>query len=479
VKRALILGTMVAFASCRAPSTERLWIAPPQHANDAAMILMIEIGGRIVSAGAIDLTTTSSHTAPLLEYAASSAPSDAAVVALLYRADLHALGLHPGALSSAAADAMNAIPLPTADAYRVSALHDAALGPWTPIADADAAVAAFRYVPDISFCANFDAEQIHLMTAPNPMFGDASGVALDQKTALVIGKNGTFLTARTTTSAAGTTELAVHFESWPMSTPHGTAYYARGGSVWFYGPNGALATGPPGEVPIASVPCPNQTRCANNAGPFCSFTWIDGPRTSTDALELYAITEARELWRLASDPMAGLTWTRLRENGGTPPNEWEGGVAWIAPNEAIAIGATPSMVTHVENGRATDEPLEDVVSFASTVAFIPGVGAFVGTAGGGLYRYDGTRWRAIRGTEYLSEVHVIAPIDGPRARGILFGGPSGLLAQYYPGLGFCKLMQLASNPIFGIVPLGRNYVLTQRGSQTASPSELTFLRRVD
>lgn len=299
---------------------------------------------------AADVVTTLEAALPSF----SGSPEDRRVHVVQFGCPLSELGLSPGVQTFDAARA-NGLPSPLA-----TFSHDAARGAWRAVdalpADLEAAV---RHVSLERF-----------VDCPTPAFVE---VPADLEWSLGLGDGAVLAAAR------GGVYYRVR-EAGPerLSALSGNylAAHRRGDELWVVGSFGHLARG---HLDTGFVGALGQS--IEKVGSL----WLSGapadapfelvrlePRGHFDRL---VDTSSAATWGAASEPLP-----RRR------PLLESGGLVWLGPGEAIAIG--DAQLVHA---RAGEPPrvLEVLGPDLTAIAVVPGVGTVVGDARGQLFTYDG------------------------------------------------------------------------------------------
>jgi hypothetical protein len=253
---------------------------------------------------------------------------------------------------------------------------------------------------------------------------------------------------------------AVRITALSTTTPHLGAFRAADGTIWLRGHDGRLVYG---DLDRGFVEHPARAEPSGDIR-----VWMDGPRTDAP-FELYSVTREGTL-----EHFDGRAWTVLERLRGTRADKW-GGVAWLAPGEALAVGPRPTALIHASPSEVVLEELQptDSIRELTSVAFLPELGPVVGGDMGFLYLYEDDVWRGRFDTPLSLPVHAIAPLD----RGVLFGGEKNVFAQYHPDHGFCDDVEsTAGTRVERVVMLGRTLVAL---GNSKGRSELTFLDPLD
>ncbi len=193
-----------------------------------------------------------------------------------------------------------------------------------------------------------------------------------------------------------------------------------------------------------------------------SFRWLDGPK-SGGVDELFAVTSSGALERFDGD-----RWHTLAPALGG--DDWKRGLAWIAPNEAVAVGLSAPVVRAV-GGQVHAEPT-DAIDPLTAVAHAPGLGTFAGTLGGALLRDEGDRWIEIPDSPIDLPASALAPFHA----GILISGGTGQTTEWQPGHGFCGVLSVNSPIVKHIAVLDKAVVLLGDARDNATgPTSVSVL----
>lgn len=248
------------------------------------------------------------------------------------------------------------------------------------------------------------------------------------------------------------------------TTPGFSGVRAADGELWVVSVDGRIAHGDHlrGFQPAPSLNVPGV-----------EYAWIRAAPPG-NPFELFASTDVGTFERFD-----GRSWT-LIEHSPPPPNrgyDWRGGLAWIRPETAIAIGPRFPLMVRYDHGAVTAEQPFDILDSPAEVDVFPETGLIAGSEHGLLITYDEAagRWRQIPGTEqFQSPIVSWAPLD----RGLLFGGQFGTLQQYQPEIGLCGSEPYASNHITRIKPFGDGFLFFSAKDEDLDLQEVFILRRI-
>ncbi|MCK6547534.1 hypothetical protein L6R52_16920 [Myxococcota bacterium] len=297
---------------------------------------------------------------------------------------------------------------------------------------------------------------IHFNPTVVPLADDADAevmVELAEDAVLAATRDGRFYRV----TRAGAERLT----SLSTTTPHLGAFRAADGTLWLRGHDGRVVYG---DLERGFVEHPARATPSNDLR-----VWLDGPRTTDDPFELFAVTREGSF-----EHFDGATWRVLDTLHGTRTDRW-GGVAWLGPGEALAVGPRPNALVRATDGTVRVEELQppDSIRELTSIAFVPSLGPAVGGDLGFLYLLDEGTWRGRLETPLSRPVQAIAPLD----RGLLFGGEKNVFAQYHPDHGFCDNVEAtAGTRVERVVMLGRTLVAL---GNSKGRSEVTFLDPLD
>ncbi|MCK6548531.1 hypothetical protein L6R52_21975 [Myxococcota bacterium] len=240
------------------------------------------------------------------------------------------------------------------------------------------------------------------------------------------------------------------------STPHLGAFFGADGELWLAGAGGRVVRGELSSG-LSELP-PLASRSGRTQ------IWLDGPRSAGGSVELWAVTDER-----AFEVFDGTSWTILYQGTGELLGS-RGGVAWLAPGEAMAVGPAGERLLHVRDGVVEEVtlPLEpgDV---PTAIRFVEGIGVVVGSEAGVVAIRRDERWETID-TGARARIFSIAPLGD----GFVFGGRGGVLTQYHPGAATCAPETHSSGNITFLVPLSDG--LVAGAIATGAPDVVTTLR---
>jgi hypothetical protein len=299
-------------------------------------------------------------------------------------------------------------------------------------------------VPPVERCVDFTARSVSLDTRADALIG----IGIDPHDVFAGTRDGHFFNVTST--------VAVRYAGLSTNTPYLGGYRGPAGDIWLAGDQGQIVHGHP-DSGFSAVDH-TATRGGND------WVHIDGPDDATAPFELFVATDSGTL-----DRFDGNAWHALVSREPTPTElDWAVSVAWAAPGEVFAIGPSVTTIIHVRSGQLSDEPFGSGDQIATTVAIIRGFGPVLGTNTGRLYRYNGTVWSEIPGTSFHLPVTTIAALDD----GILFGGKDGVLAEWFPALGYCPTFDAAPFDVRAMVPFEGGYMLFSSSTHetTISPA---------
>lgn len=148
-----------------------------------------------------------------------------------------------------------------------------------------------------------------------------------------------------------------------------------------------------------------------------------------------------------------------------------GPIEWTAPGEAAIVAPDPAGIHIVTANGITFEAMTE--DGASSIRFVPGIGAVMGTASGRFFVRDGGAWNAldIDGDGWWGAG--IMPYDG----GFLFHIASGAGGFFHPELDLCS--EVFTTGVFvesRLVPQGRD-ILVSTVTSDAERTVFTLMRR--
>jgi hypothetical protein len=400
-----------------------------------------------------------------------------------YGCPIDVLGLKKGRQALAA----EGHPIPPAQAALTSVLSDEGQSAWAAIDQrAPEAIRAIRIEREIR-CARFRMERIAIpgtgstSTAAESLLYPTFAVPLDADTLLVAINNGQFF--RVTRSTYEPVDM-------PPDTPHLTYFQRDDGTLYFYGPRGRFAQGHIDSIEGPWTPLPESPR---RIGSYLA--WLAGPTRSSEPLELFMLNEGGVFARFDGTAWTELDFTFVRAN-----DLAFGGVAYVAPGEAVAVTSWYEEALRFKNGMLTREQVLPPSSGSNqpslrAVAEVGGMGTVAGTSGGRLFVDSGAGWTQLldsplqRRLSFGPKILDIVPLDD----GAFFGGGSGHFSQFQPELGedgaYCDYNE--DPPVEGLVTgdalaqfhtvnvevLPCGYALLSKQLDWEGDVEITFLTR--
>ena len=366
---------------------------------------------------------------PIIVREVHDASHSVSITALLYTDSLEDLEIETGRLTSVEGSDRPPRLIPKPDSAYAVTVRGAEVGTWFPQDGVPDFLADFRLPPrdPLASCVQFDRETITLGPGDTASFA----LALDDDTILV----GTSGLAVYRFGRTGSIEMTVD----PANKVIGAARDSRG-QLWIGSSQGRLYTATATGSRLEMTP-------VFDLGDSDAFVWIDaGPvRGGSEAFTLSRTGRLRRLrtanQRVAPDPIytfdAGPRWVTAL-----------GGVARVAPGEAVAVWPHTSRIVRVlETGPIEESPANGP---ATTVAVVPGVGTVIGTASGELWAHDQGQWTLLEKNDELQSISSIMPY-GP---GFAFTADSGMFGQYVTDGGVCPLQAPVGHYAQRIAPIG-------------------------
>lgn len=328
--------------------------------------------------------------------------------ALFYDAPLSNLGLSEGRINVRE----DGSPLPSPSRIRRSTFLGGELSPWEPVDDLDDQLRTLRVERASNTpCALLGPERIYTLDSHASA---AFAARFDATTALI----GTQDSRLYLVSLDGVSSLG---RAAPVDTWSG--HLASDGTLYLGGKNGRTFSGR--IDPVVSMTEIDQGESRD------TFQWMDGP---LDGDELFAVTSSGAL-----EHFDGTTWSQLMAP--EAEKDWRRGVAWIGPDEALAVGLA-SPVVRATGGVLAAEPIEAGEPLVA-IRHAPGLGTFAGTLGGRVFvtSGDGT-WQSLPESPIALPASAIAPFE----EGIIVAGGVGFTTQWHPDYGWCEA-ETVTNPI--------------------------------
>jgi hypothetical protein len=418
---------------------DRTIFLPGGDASAVVLFVRDEAGG--ISAYAASVGSESPTRVPL-----TGQPHQADLYALLYQCPLDGLRLVSGPV------ALTINPASGWPIQRPAQILSARLDgnrsvEWSP-AEAPEWLLGLAYAgPASDRCVEFVATPIALSPLRSPRIvapmGDGVFITTDAGQFARVDKSGPALITTLT-----------------ASTPHAGAWQGPDGTIWLAG-GGVLARGTPdlGFSTVSSTQVLSGDRL-----------WISGPRSSTDAFELFVLTQSRHIVRFD-----GNRWTRLYAGAGASLGE--GGSIWLGPGSMIAAGMEPLSVVYVHDGVAEEVqvPSADGASLVSS-GYVDGMGAVLGSRTGWIYFGGPSNWKRAQ----------VDPATGPEIRaitklddGALVGARTELFAQFHSEGSVCAAQSLTSTSslVRTIVGLANGSFATAVSNPSAGTGAIVFFDR--
>jgi hypothetical protein len=331
---------------------------------------------------------------------------DGALHVLRYDCALDALALAPGSLDLSTGTGR---PLPDTEEVDTTRVEGGTAGAWSA-ARIEGSLAALRLVDEASLdpCLDFDVVSF---TVPGSAEDQIEAVvALSDDEVLLMTSSGRLFRA----SIAGGLEA---LPGLPSTTPSDGGVVDEAGGLWLFSGSGATAYGTldTGFAPGPSMPVsPGCLRIARSprGAPF-------------------------EVFVAGCEPVVlhfdGATWTLLDQS--ELPARREGGIAWIGPGQAVAIGPDfPALSSYAQRDKRVELAPIPSPDAPRSVARTSTFGVLAGTGGGNTVRREGGGWTPFAAGNHIRSIDLMFDIPD----GILIGGDEGLFTQYREGLGQCS-----------------------------------------
>ncbi len=242
----------------------------------------------------------------------------------------------------------------------------------------------------------------------------------------------------------------------PVNVAHLAAFRRDAGStIYLYGPSGTVAEGTP-QLAFQTTRPPVLLTNALNA-------WLDGPRDDRVPAELFALDDSG-----AIEHFDGTRWRTLLDPGPARSFLGHGGIAWIAPGEAIAVGSLQSQIIRHHDGALYIEDLPTgAADRPSSVAVIPNVGTVVGTDRGALYLDRGGSWELMESPlDGKGVVGIVPFLDGFIFGRVNTGGTEGEIAQWTPGHGLCDSVPITARNVQRLAPIKDGFIVYSKDAPT-------------
>lgn len=431
---ALLLAMFACLSACR---LEAELVDVPTSGARAALVVAVPAAGALGALGApptidaVDLPSPDDLRFPLLE------PVDALYV-LGYGCALDVLGLGEGRVPSGGE---RPIPLPRSAQARDDG------GAWMDAPRPIAALSALRLPgPPPSGCATLASDAVAL-----------PGTELDSPEATVGLGDGRLLVATSSGRAFVVDGGQVSMVALSTSGPHVGLFREDGGEIVALTFEGRTVRG---TLEGGFRAGPSLT----TRGPLAE-TWLDGGGD-----ELFVLTPDGHFERSAG----GGAFERLDE--GDLGTIGSGGVAWVGPGEALAIGLGGGAYSYYVRGnyRRLRAELATADDFEA-IARVPGLGVVAGTQQGFLYRWVDGQWEPLGGRSISPQMRVVSAIEGR----LFFGGNGGAMWQLVPDTGeLCGPTSFAPSGVRFVVPFAGGAFLMSRDRAGMQPTLVTRVRAV-
>lgn len=239
------------------------------------------------------------------------------------------------------------------------------------------------------------------------------------------------------------------------------------GTLWLLGQDGRLWHGHPDRGGFTQAPATIPL-----APGFGDPVAIDG-RYGAGPFELFVATSSHAVfwfhqgqWELARPPSGPIVMgSRTR-------------IAWAGEGEAVLLGISTEHLVEIRGGQAETVrfalPRQATPDGLFEVRYVEGYGPLVGTRYNVLLERPSRIWRTLTALPAPStpKVYLITRIDD----GILSGGDSATLTQYFPGYGYCEAMYLGVQNITEVLPVEGGLLAIGGGSSLGT--DIIFLERL-
>lgn len=408
-RRLLVCAVAAAAPSC-ALSAEVLEV-PVQGALALLVVTIPEGGPAEVVALALD-----GEAAQIVSLPPRAEPRS--VYVLRYPCTLASLGLTEGRLEVAVEGPSRPIPEP--DSAIVAMTRGATRSAWTAISPSPlpAEVAALGLALPaeiVSPCLSFDIASHRLPVEE----GDFVTVALPlgDDRALIGTKAGRFFRV----SRGALVELA----GLGAGTPRTTSFATDAGELWLIGGDTRVLRG---DLERGFEQGPSVRSEFEHA-------WVSSAPSGD--LEAFLVTSGRVI-----EHFDGEAWSILDSVAGSTIAE--GGIAWVAPGEAIAVGHADRALVRYRGERSVREELPlGMGDYPITVASLA-AGELAGSRNGLVFRKEDGTWRLLATAHAGRRVRVILPLPGGA---MMYGGTGGIFQQYFEGFGVCDVTRIAPDNV--------------------------------
>lgn len=443
--RWLVLIATFAVVACS--EVVEVFVPFPDPAGARSLILVVSASGQ-VSAEAIDLESPSPPAAVLVRVGGTEG---ALIEAVLYPLTLEELGLRPGPLTSTAARGISldapATRFTRRQALRVDSVRE--LGPWqdSPLLSEPAAGLTIR--GPRTRCATFASTTELLPTLGGGVFSlpwgpDRALVGTERGDVYLISADRAEVLTRTSTPTDLLGGLLID-----------------GDDLWLSGFGGGLARARV-DVDLGMLEL-IETSTAPSHDPLW---YLSGLRTPPD-VEIHTLSHNGFIERYR-----GGQWTTLVDLPETVGDHRSGGIAAVAPGEAIVAWPASPAVFRIRGDTVTEEEVPTTEGLTGA-AYIPGIGALVGDAVGHVFVDRGSRrWEPLGDAPRQFLLLSIVPYED----GFIAGSGSGDIVQFVPDEGYCPMQHLSSDNVRSLAVVGGDLVSVENVDRSA-PTPLVRARR--
>lgn len=353
------------------------------------------------------------------------------------------------------------VELPPPDEVRQLLVGPEVASPWQEIADLPTRIASLKFTTSTP-CLKFTAATA--VTIPNEQ-------QMNPTLLVPLGEGHFLLGTDLGPFYKVTSESFEPLTKPSSSTPHKAGLLDPSGQIWLFGEDGAVVRGstaldfvPVATRPLASSPL-RQVVQSRDGRPF----------------ELFTLTADQGV-----EHFDGQSWSVLRRPLGVPSDGHELSLGWVKQGTVAVLESQTSSATELDiHGREEAFPLKIpqthlTIDTVHVLGYFDGVGAFVGSNFGVVFRRGAQGWSMIP-PQTSNRVQHFHSLQSAGYFGGLWGGRNGEYVQYYDGFdGTCPLVLIPNQRDFEFMePIGESgEFLAVNGAPPGGSLSVTRLHRV-